>query len=194
MTRLLKEYIALEYDSKLIKENREAGRPIVLNGIIQKSDTLNQNNRLYTKKILEREVSNYQKIVNENRALGTLDHEDSAQISLEKVSHKINKIWWEGNNVCGEIQLLDTPKGKIAQELVLGNCKLGISSRGLGEVHKNSEGVDVVDEDFSIISWDLVCEPSTPGAWLNLRESKEIDLTSVPKSYRIRKILNDILK
>lgn len=194
MARLLREYVSLSYDQKLIKEAREQGKPIILSGILQSADKRNQNNRIYPRKILEREVKNYSQVVNENRALGTLDHEDAATISLEKVSHKITKLWWEGNNVMGEVQLLDTPRGKIAQDLLAGGCAIGVSSRGVGEVEKNSEGLDVVSEEFLLVSWDLVCEPSTQNAWLSLKEGREIDLTSLPKSYRINKILNDILK
>lgn len=193
MSKLLREYVSLAYDQKMVKEAREQGRPIVLSGILQKSDTKNQNGRLYTRNVLEREVKNYAQIVSENRGLGTLDHEDSAQISLEKVSHKVNKIWLEGNNVMGELQLLDTPKGKIAQDLLAGGVQVGISSRGCGEVEKNNEGIDVVGEDFILISFDLVAEPSTPGAWLNLKEGKEISFNSLPKSVKINQLLNEIL-
>lgn len=198
MSRLLREYVSLQYDPKVIKESRDHGQPIVLSGILQKADTKNQNGRLYPRNILEREIKNYSQIVSENRGLGTLDHEDSATISLEKVSHKVNKIWWEGNNVLGEVQLLDTPKGKIAQDLLAGGVQVGISSRGVGEVEKNNEGLDVVSEDFLLISFDIVCEPSTPGAWLHLREGKQIDIQNVykelSKCVRVNRILNDILK
>src|SRR3990167_3002632 len=194
MARILREYVSLNYDQKLVKEAREQGKPIILSGILQCADQKNQNGRSYPRSILEREVKNYSQMVEQNKALGTLDHEDSATISLEKVSHRVNKIWWEGDKVMGSIQLLDTPKGKIAQDLLAGNCMLGVSSRGVGEVQKNSEGVDVVDESFLLISFDLVNEPSTKGAWMHLSEGKEIELTSLPKSYRINKILNEVLK
>ena len=194
MARLLREYVSLNYDQKLVKEAVEQNRPVVLAGILQKSDTKNQNGRLYTRNVLEREVKSYSQMVSENRALGTLDHEDSAQISLEKVSHKVRKIWWEGNNVLGELEILNTPKGKIAQDLLAGGVQIGISSRGCGEVEKNNEGLDVVGEDFVLISFDLVAEPSTPGAWLNLKEGKEINFSSLSKSVRLNRLLNEILK
>ncbi|MDP3763669.1 MAG: primosomal protein [bacterium] len=181
----------------MIKEAREQGQAIVLSGILQKAETKNQNGRIYGRGVLEREVKNYSQMVSENRALGTLDHEDSAQISLEKVSHKVRKIWWEGNNVLGEVEILNTPKGKIAQDLLSGGVQIGISSRGVGEVEKNNEGLDVVGEDFLLISFDLVAEPSTPGAWLNLKEGREIDIQNVykslPKSVKINRILTEIL-
>lgn len=195
MARLLREYVSLQYDQKLIKESREQGKPVILSGILQSADKKNANGRLYPRSVLEREVKNYSQLVSENRGLGTLDHEDSATISLEKVSHKVTKLWWEGNNVCGEIQILSgTPNGKIALGLLEGGCAIGVSSRGVGEVEKNNEGIDVVSEEFLLVSWDLVCEPSTQNAWLSLKEGKEINLTSLPKSYRVHKIINDILK
>ena len=194
MARLLREYVSLPYDQKLVKEAVQQNQSVVLSGILQKADTKNQNGRLYTRQVLEREVKNYSQMVNENRALGTLDHEDSAQISLEKVSHRIRKIWWEGNNVVGELEVLNTPKGKIAQDLLSGGVQIGISSRGCGEVEKNNEGFDVVGEDFVLISFDLVAEPSTPGAWLNLKEGREINFNSLSKSVRLNRLLNEILK
>ena len=194
MSKLLREFVSLPYDSKLIKEARDHGQPIVLSGILQRANVRNQNNRIYERKILEREINNYQKNVNENKAVGTLDHQDEATIALDRVSHKITKIWWEGDNVMGNVQLLDTPKGKIAQDLLSGGVQIGISSRGCGEVEKNSEGLDVVGEDFLLISFDLVAEPSTPGAWMHLSEGKQININELPKSYRINRILNDILK
>ena len=168
--RLLREYVALPYDKKLVKESREQGRPIVLSGILQKADTRNQNNRIYEKKILDREIQSYAKAVSGSRAVGTLDHEDSAVINLENVSHIVRKIWWEGNDVKGDIEILNTPKGKIAQDLLEGGVQIGISSRGVGEVQKTNEGYDSVCEDFLLISFDLVQEPSTPNAWMHLKE------------------------
>jgi len=194
MAKLLREFVSLSYDPKLIKEAREQGRLPVLSGILQKAETKNQNGRIYTRPVLEREVKNYSQIVSENRAIGTLDHEDAATISLEKVSHKVRKIWWEGNDVYGEIELLNTPKGKIAQDLLEGGVQFGISSRGVGETEKNNEGLDVVGEDFLLISFDLVAEPSTPGAWMHLSEGKQINVQSLPKAYRLNRLLNEILK
>ena len=187
--------MSLKYDSKLVKESREQGRPVVLSGIFQKADTLNQNKRIYPKEILEREIKNYSKIVNENRGIGCLDHEDQATISLEKVSHKVTKIWWEGNDVYGELEILTgTPNGQIALGLLEGNVQFAISSRSVGETEKTNEGYDRVKSDLLLLCFDLVAEGSTPNSWMHLKEGKEINLTSLPKSYRIQKILNDILK
>ena len=197
MSRLLREYISLSYDKNSIKEARAQGKPILLNGIFQKSDLKNQNNRIYPRSILEREINNYQKIVKENRAVGTLDHEDSSVINLKNVSHVVRELSFKGNDVVGTIELLNTPHGKIAQDLLEGGIQIGISSRALGETEKNIDGNDVVKEDLVLLSFDLVQEPSTPGAWLHLNESKQIDYRSVmqslPKSYRINRILQEIL-
>jgi len=198
VAKLLREYVSLSYDKKLIKEAREQNKPVIVSGILQKADVLNQNRRVYPRSVLEREMRNYEKVVSENRAVGTLDHEDSSVISLENVSHVIRRVWWDGGDVKGDIELLNTPKGKIAQDLLEAGVVFGISSRGLGETQKSNEGYDLVSEDFMLICFDLVQEPSTPGAWMHLRESKNIDvgnvIKSLPKTYKINRILNEILR
>lgn len=198
MAQLLREFVSLSYDKNSIKEARAQGKPILLNGIFQKANLLNANKRIYPRPILEREINNYQKVVKENRAVGTLDHEDTSVINLKNVSHVVREINWKGDDVCGVIELLNTPQGKIAQDLLEGGIQIGISSRALGETEKDHAGNDVVKEDLILLSFDLVQEPSTPGAWLHLQESKQIDhrsvMRSLPKSYRINRILQEILE
>lgn len=127
---------------------------------------------------------------------GECDHPDSSIVSLERVSHVIREIWWNGSEVWGTVEVLNTPKGKIIQDLMEAGIKIGISSRGVGETKKNSEGIDIVDENFMLVAFDLVSEPSTHHAWLH--ESKDIsrdDLRKmVPKVDRINRIVNDILR
>src|SRR5574342_302840 len=118
MAKLLREFVSLSYDKNSIKETRQAGKPILLNGIFQKAGVLNQNKRMYPRPILEREIENYQKVVKENRAVGTLDHEDTSVINLKNVSHVVREINWKGNDVVGVVELLNTPQGKIAQDLL----------------------------------------------------------------------------
>lgn len=127
--------------------------------------------------------------------LGELDHPDDAIVSLERVSHVIRESWWEGDEVWGKVEIINTPKGKIAQELMEAGIKIGISSRGVGETQKNNEGYDVVDESFVLVAFDLVSEPSTHGAYLH--ESKHISIEDfrkqIPKTDRINRIVNEIL-
>ncbi len=194
--QLLREWIALDYTSELIKESRDKnGGKLMLQGIIQKSDQLNQNKRVYPNEILRREVENYQKAVRDSRAVGELDHPESSSVSLERVSHIIKEMRWEGNNVIGRIEVLPTPRGKILETLLESGVKIGISSRGVGSTDKNNEGYDVVQPDYQIICFDIVSEPSTPGAYL-FAEGKQIDVETkrlFTRGDRIFRALNDIV-
>lgn len=193
--KLLRSWEALEYTPQTIKESKESnGGKILVRGILQKADTLNQNGRIYPKEILEREVRNYQKFIVENRALGECDHPDSSVVNLKNVSHIIREAFFEGDVVKGVVEILDTPSGKILQSLVESGVKLGISSRGVGSTHRQGDYY-VVQDDFQLICWDFVSEPSTPGAFM-IAEGVDIneDIRKVfNKSDRINRIVNDIL-
>ena len=140
---------------------------VYLVGICQKAGTKNGNGRIYRKETLQREVENYQKAIIERRSLGELDHPDDSVVNLKNCSHLAVKMWWEGDNVMAKFEVLDTPSGKILKDLVKANVKLGISSRGLGSV-KEEKGVTMVEDDFQLICFDMVSEPSTPGAIYNV--------------------------
>lgn len=194
--KLLNSYEVFDYTPEMIKESREKnGGKIVMKGILQKADTLNQNGRIYPISVLEREIRNYQKFIVENRALGELDHPDSSVVNLKNVSHMVKEAYLEKGVVYGSVELLDTPSGKILQSLVESGVKLGISSRGVGSTKKQGD-YHVVQDDFQLICWDYVSEPSTPGAFM-LPEGKTInsaDLRKIfNKSDRIDRIINDIL-
>ena len=185
-----------DYTPEMVNESRlENDGKIVLKGILQKSGTLNQNGRIYPKPILERELRNYQKFIQENRALGECDHPDSSVVELKNVSHIVREAYMEDDVVYGTVELLDTPAGKILQSLVESGVTLGISSRGVGST-KKVDGNQMVQDDFQLICWDFVSEPSTPGAFM-MSEGKEInesDLNShFNKSDRIDRVFNDIL-
>ena len=139
---------------------------VYLVGVCQKAGTKNGNGRVYKRETLQREVENYQKAIKERRSLGELDHPDDSVINLKNAAHLVTKMWWEGDSVMGKIEVLDTPSGQILKELVKAGCKLGISSRGLGSV-KEERGVTMVEDDFQLICFDMVSEPSTPGAYLH---------------------------
>lgn len=195
--RLLREWFPIEYKPELIKESREKNNgKIFLTGIIQKSDTKNQNGRVYPHHILQREVENYTKAVREGRALGELDHPESSTISLKNVSHCIREVWWDGKNVMGKVEVLGTPQGKVLESLLESGICTGISSRGVGSTEKTNEGTDMVNDDYQIICWDIVSEPSTPGAYL-FREGRSIDLDPKKtwgKADRIYRALNEITR
>jgi hypothetical protein len=177
---VISEFYAFDIDRKLLKEAEERNEPIILKGILQKANTENRNGRVYPLEILKREANKYEEAVNERRATGELDHPDSAVVSLSNVSHMVTKMWWEGDTLMGEVQLLETPSGNILKGLLKSGVMLGISSRGVGSV-KNIKGLDVVQEDFELIAFDFVSSPSTPGAYL-FKESRSWGLTKLTDS------------
>jgi len=194
-SKLLTSWQPFEYNVENIKESRiQNGGKIMMKGVLQKSDTLNQNGRLYPRPILEREVRNYQKFIQENRALGECDHPDTSVVELKNASHIIREAYMDGDICYGTVELLDTPSGKILQSLVESGVTLGISSRGVGSTRHEGE-YQVVQDDFQLICWDFVSEPSTPGAFM-MREGREItpnELRRVfTKSDRLYRIYNEI--
>ena len=116
---------------------------------------------------MEKEIKNYLKIVKDQRATGELDHPEDSVVNLKNVSHLMVDVWWQGNDVMGKMKVLDTPSGRILKDLMNAGVKLGISSRGLGTVKEGRDGHDVVEEDFQLICFDIVSEPSTPGAFVH---------------------------
>jgi hypothetical protein len=168
---------------------------IILKGILQKADTLNQNGRIYPQNVLEREVRNYQKFILENRALGELDHPPESVISLKNVSHIVRSLEMKGNEVYGTVEVLNTPMGQTLRSLIESKVQIGISSRGVGTTKKDGD-YDVVQNDYQLICFDIVSEPSTPGAFLftenKVVSRKEID-QFFGRSVRIDRILNEIL-
>lgn len=195
--RLINSYETFDYTPEMIKESAEKNDgKIIMKGILQKADTLNQNGRIYPLAILEREVRNYQKFIIENRALGEADHPDSSVVNLKNVSHIIREAYIQNGVVYGTVEILDkTPSGAILKGLIESGVKLGISSRGVGSTRKQGDYY-VVQDDFQLICWDFVSEPSTPGAFM-IAEGKELtddELKKIfNKSDRLDRILNDIL-
>jgi hypothetical protein len=172
------------------EKNQVANGAVIMTGILQKADTKNGNGRVYPLKILGREIENYQKLIKESRALGELDHPEDSVINLKNASHLVTETWWDGDTVMGKVRILDTPSGTILKSLMEGGVKLGISSRGLGSV-RESNGETIVEDDFQLICFDFVSEPSTPNAYMTPRmmEGKENTLS---KADRINRMLNSI--
>ena len=168
---------------------------MILTGKLQEAEVQNGNGRVYPRKILEREMKNYAMLIKESRALGELDHPDDSVINLKNASHMVTDAWWDGNNVMGKVKVLNTPSGKILQQLVNDGVKLGISSRALGSVNE-SEGKTMVQEDLQLICFDFVSEPSTPNAYMALQEAKNIRIETdiFDKKYKLNRMLNEILE
>ena len=165
------------------REKKEiANGAMYLTGRIQTVDKQNGNGRVYPYEVLKREIDNYKKIVADNRACGELDHPDDSVVNLKNVSHMVVDCWWEGKDVMGKMKILDTPSGQTVKGLINSGVKLGISSRGLGSV-RESMGKTIVEQDFQLICFDIVSEPSTPDAFvypenkgaspIRMRENKE---------------------
>tara|TARA_R100000664_G_scaffold16533_1_gene25302 strand:- start:1166 stop:1768 length:603 start_codon:yes stop_codon:yes gene_type:complete len=165
---------------------------MILTGKLQEAEVQNGNGRVYPQKVLRREMQNYDKLVRERRALGELDHPDDSVINLKNASHLVTEVWWDGNSVMGKVKVLDTPSGKVLRSLVDSGVSLGISSRGLGSVSEGANGTVTVQEDFQLICFDFVSEPSTPGAYMALQEGVEKQIFS--KADRINRALNYVLE
>jgi hypothetical protein len=196
--KVLREYYALceggVCQDLLTEQEKQyiADGGMILSGIMQKSDTVNGNGRVYPHNVLMKEMKNYQKLVKECRALGELDHPEDSVINLKNASHMITEVWWEGTAVMGKAKVLDTPSGKILRSLVESGVTLGISSRGMGSVTE-SNGQTTVEEDFQLICFDFVSEPSTPGAFM-MKEAKDHTNQVFTKADRINRLLNEVLE
>ena len=189
--------ILTEDDFKRIDKGK-LQKKYILRGVLQRADAENGNGRIYPREILEREVNNYKKLVKARRAMGELDHSDNAIVELKNVSHLITDIWWDGNDVVGKLEVLDTDAGMTIRKLIDADITVGISSRGLGSTSQQG-GRTVVEEDFQLVCWDFVSDPSTQGAFM-LREGREIsgeEMMQVKKffkkNYMLNRMLNDIL-
>ena len=197
--KLLREYFELcdgGVCQDLLTEDekrRVANGTIILSGVMQMSETKNHNGRMYPHSLLEREVGRYKQLVQERRALGELDHPESSVINLQNCSHLVTDIWMEGKKVMGKIEVLPTPAGKILRNLIESNIPCGISSRGMGSVTER-DGATIVEDDFQLICFDMVSDPSTPGAIMSqVNESKDMT-RPLSKLDRINRLITDILR
>tara|TARA_Y100000592_G_C5361450_1_gene263895 strand:+ start:180 stop:794 length:615 start_codon:yes stop_codon:yes gene_type:complete len=197
--KLLTECMTFEYDRDLVLEQAEnTSGKLIMKGVLQKANTLNQNGRVYPIDILRREVQNYQRFIEEGRALGELDHPDTSVVELKNVSHVIRAAHMDGDVCYGTLEVLDTPNGQILKSLVESGIKIGISSRGVGST-RSEGGHQVVQDDFQLICWDIVSEPSTPGAFV-MKEGRDLSAEEIRqvqayfgKDHRIDRALNSIL-
>jgi hypothetical protein len=188
---LLCEYTELQYNKELLTEALDSNKPLILrNVVLQRANAKNQNGRVYPKEILMREASVYkQNFVNQRRALGELDHPESPVVNLKNVCCNIVGLWTDGNDVRGDIEILTTPTGNIVRELIRNNIKLGVSSRGMGSVKQMSENTVEVQEDFALICFDIVSNPSTIGAFITENVMQQV---AAPYD-SINKLVHDFL-
>ncbi len=162
-------------DVKLLTEERDGKKLLYIEGVFLQSELKNRNGRMYPFSVLDREVKRYnEEYVQSKRALGELGHPDGPTINLDRVSHRITSLRAEGNNFIGKAQILDTPMGNIAKNLLGEGVQLGVSSRGMGSIQK-VEDCNVVADDFMLTTAaDIVADPSAPDAFVNgIMEGKE---------------------
>ena len=166
MKQVLIETQLFQVSPKQLAEGNKStsGNPLV-EGILATAEVKNGNGRYYKRELWEREIDKYMSSVNENRALGELDHPESSIINLKNVSHNIRGIWWNGDKVMGKIEILPTPSGNILKALIENNITVGVSSRGMGSLKQLGETMEVQD-DFELLCWDFVSTPSNPGSWM----------------------------
>ena len=160
----------------IVEANEETGnKSHFIEGIFMQSEQKNRNGRMYPKKTLMKEVSRYNKeLVESKRAMGELGHPEGPTLNLERVSHIITELKEDGDNIIGKAKILDTPYGNIVKNLIDEGAQLGVSSRGMGSLKKNDDGVNEVQEDFMLAAVDIVADPSAPDAFVNgVMEGKE---------------------
>ena len=199
--KLISEY--LENDVQCIVEKKEDGeKKYTIEGVFAQADKKNRNGRIYPKPIMERAVGKYvTEQVSKRRAVGELNHPEGPTVNLDKVSHLITDLKFEGNDVVGKASILDTPNGKIVKGLLDGGVKLGVSTRGMGSL-ENRGGAMYVKDDFILNTVDIVQDPSAPAAFVNgimegvewvwnngviepqVIEEMETEIKNTPKAFR----------
>ena len=199
MKQLIVDYIPFEILPEQISESmKENNGKLIVKGVLQRADTKNQNGRVYPKEILMREAKKYFKnFITQKRAMGELDHPESAVVNLANVSHNITEMNWNGDDLVGTVEVLGTPSGNILKELFKSGIKLGISSRGMGSVETMTEDEDSqeVQPDFELIAFDFVSNPSTHGAFMHpMHESIEHTAVRDTKYGKVEAVINDILR
>ena len=199
--QVLIEYYAFKPSAQSLTEMKiSTSKNLIVEGVVQRADAKNQNGRVYPKDTLKREVEKYvEGPIAENRALGELDHPDSSIINLKNVCHNITKLWWDGDDLMGRIEVLPTPSGNILKQLFINNITVGISSRGMGSVKPLGEGTVEVQDDFELLCWDFVSTPSTQGAFMRptgntMNESYDPTVIAKPSKYsKINQLISEII-
>ena len=177
-----------------LTEGKSSTGNLLVEGVLATAEIKNGNGRYYSRDLWEREINKYIDSVKHNRALGELDHPDSQIINLKNVSHNIKKIWWNGDDIIGTIEILPTPSGNILEALFRNGIPVGVSSRGMGSLKQMGEILEVQD-DFELLCWDFVSTPSNPGSYM--KESSRINESknnlNIKNYQKVNSIITDIL-
>ena len=201
MKQLIVDYLPFEIKPEQINESMKNnnGR-LVVKGVLQRAEAKNQNGRIYPREILVREAKKYtQDFIKQKRAMGELDHPESSVVNLQNVSHNVKEMHFEGDNLLGTVEVLGTPSGNILKELFKAGIKLGISSRGMGSVETVNEGdAQEVQDDFELIAFDFVSNPSTHGAFMHPVNESVDKVKVVGRTCgdycKVESIINDIMR
>lgn len=181
-------YISPQENKRFVSEMQKlsSGQPIIeepliLYAVLQKCNVENRNGRIYPEHILKREAKKYEQAIKERRGIGVSDHPESSIITVDDVSHEIKEMWWDGNTLMGKIEIIMTPgfvnygiassKGDRIANLLRKGVRIGVSSRGVGSLQKK-DGKNIVQDDFDLICWDVVTQPSTPGSYIFKNEDE----------------------
>ena len=198
MKQVLIDILPFEFKKTYLNESLKDGK-LYVTGVLQRADAKNQNGRVYPVDVLKREAEKYmQNFVKQRRAMGELDHPESSVVNLKNVSHNIVDMGWESKDLVGTVEILPTPSGNILKDLLQSGILLGISSRGLGSVKKDMrENADVVQDDFDLIAFDFVSNPSTQGAFMypqgKINESVDQHRTIINQYSNVERIIHNIL-
>ena len=166
------------------------GNPIV-EGILATCEVKNGNGRYYSRELWQREMEKYKELIDQNRAVGELDHPEDSVVNLKNVSHNIIDYNWDGDNIMGKIEILPTPSGNILKALIESGITVGVSSRGMGSLKPMGE-VQEVQDDFQLLCWDFVSTPSNPGSFMHLvKEGLNVDTINTYK--KVNSIITEIL-
>ena len=178
----------------ILKESKERPGVYEVEGVMQRAGAKNQNGRIYEKDLLMREAKKYvDEFVKNGNAFGELDHPESAVVSLKNASHVVKDLYWNGDDLMGKVELLNTPAGNIVKEIIKAGHTIGISSRGTGSVQQTNEGYLEVQSDFELVCWDFVSNPSTHGAFMNPVSLNE-GTQQLDKYGKVHSLINDILR
>jgi hypothetical protein len=170
-------------------------KPLIVEGILATAEVKNGNGRYYARDLWDREMKKYSELIKQRRAMGELDHPESQVINLKNVSHIISDYWWDGDNVMGKIEVLNTPSGQILEALIRNNVTVGVSSRGMGSLEQRGNVMEVQD-DYELLCWDFVSTPSNPDSFMyplkeNLNERMESRHN--PNYSKVNSIIYEIL-
>lgn len=198
MKQTLIEYLPFQPLPQQLHEARVSpNKAFLVSGKVQAADKPNANKRIYDYDTLHKQVALYMEgPITEKRALGELDHPETSVINLKNVCHNITRLWWEGKDLYGEFEILDTPSGNILKQLFLAGINVGVSSRAMGSVTPIGEGLVQVEDDLELICWDFVSTPSTYGAYVKpvggLNESYNPAQSST-KVDSVNRLISDII-